>query len=319
MKNYSPLIILLISALSYSQTIYVRDAVTKKSVSFATISFGDGLGTYAGEEGEFKFQPKKYKDIDTLFISSIGYLDQAVSTASMPLEILLFPNTNELEAVVLTAVKNGKYKKRKRKATWHTDYFNSWLPTVESEVAVLFNREDGKSSKIATLYLPINGEKEYRKKGNRKFSTMFRILFYENDGGFPGSAIDYDNVIFRVTQEDDELIELDLSDRNIFIPEQGLFAAIQVLGYTDPKGKLIQNKKYSEVETRRGIKKVSTTFRPLLPFTNELPSQQTFVRRVFLNNKKWQVFDNTYNENSGLVKNGAVNYGMGALLHVYQD
>lgn len=314
MKYLHLILLLFIGLEAYCQITYIRDAITKEPVSFATISFGDGKGTFAGEEGELLFNPEKYQDIDSLFISSIGYVDMGLSTKNVPVEILLFPNTNQLKAVVLTAERKGKFKKKKRKPTTHTDYFNSWLPTVESEVAVLFNREDGKSSKIATLYIPINGEKEY----NRKFSTMFRIQFYQNENGFPGQAIDYDDVIFRVNHEQNEIFELDLTNRSVFIPEDGIFAAIQVLGYTDAKGKLIQSKKYSEVETRRGIQKVSTTFRPLLPFSNKIPSQKTFVRRIFFNNKRWQVFDQSYNENSGLVKNGAVNYGMGALLHVYE-
>lgn len=314
MKYVFPIFLLFLSFRTYAQTTYIRDAVTKEPVSFATISFGDGRGTFAGEEGELIFKPEKYADIDSLFISSIGYVEMGLPTDSLPKEILLFPNTNQLQAVVLTAEKKGKFKKRKRKPTSHTDYFNCWLPTVESEVAVLFNREEGKSSKIATLYIPINSEEEY----NRKFRTMFRIQFYQNKNGFPGEAIEHKDVVFRVNQEHNKIFELDLQNRNIFIPENGIFASIQVLGYTDPNGKLIQSKKYSEIETRRGIQKVSTTFRPLLPFSNKIAEQKTFVRRIFFNKKRWQVFDQSYNENSGLVKNGAVNYGMGALLHVYE-
>lgn len=317
MKYVYQIILLLLSSAVYAQTTYVRDAITKEPVSYATISFGDGKGTFAGEEGELLFRPEKYSDIDSIFVSSIGYIEMGLSTNNLPNEILLFPNTNQLKAVILTAEKRGKFKKKKYKPTSHIDYFNSWLPTVESEVAILFNREDAKSTKIATLYLPINSEKKYRKKGNKKFSTMFRIQFYENVGGLPGEPLDFKDIIFRVSEQNDEVYELDLAQKSIFIPENGLFAAIQVLGYTDPQGKLLQTKKYSEVETRRGIQKVSTTFRPLLPFTNKLPHQKTFVRRIFFNNKKWQIFDQSYNENSGLVKSGFVNYGMGALLHVY--
>jgi hypothetical protein len=90
------------------------------------------------------------------------------------------------------------------------------------------------------------------------------------------------------------------------------------LGYTYPDGKLIDAKKYREIRTRRGVEKVSTTYRPLLPFTNEIEGEKTWVRRIFFNNKSWQPFDLTYNPNSKLVRSGHNNYGMGAVLKVYE-
>ena len=319
MKYIFSLVMVLIASHMLGQTTYVLDAVSKTPVSFATISFGDGRGTFAGEIGEFTFIASKYKDIDTLYISAIGFKDQAVATATLPSKILLAAEASQLSEVIVTAEKKGKFKKKKYKETTHTNYYNCWLPTVESEVAVLFNREEGKSTKIAQLWIPINSEKEYRKKGNMKFSTLFRIQFYKNDNGLPGTPVIHGDIIFRVSEQDDEMYELDISKYQIFIPKDGIFASLQVLGYADNKGKLIQTKKYNEIETPRGIQKVSVTFRPLLPFTSALPSQKTYVRRVFFNNKKWQVFDGSYNEHSALVKTGNVNYGMGALLHVYQE
>ena len=319
MKYIFSLVMVLIASHMMGQTTYVLDAVSKTPVSFATISFGDGRGTFAGEIGEFTFIASKYKDIDTLYISAIGFKDQAVATATLPSKILLAAEASQLSEVIVTAEKKGKFKKKKYKETTHTNYYNCWLPTVESEVAVLFNREEGKSSKIAQLWIPINSEKEYRKKGNMKFSTLFRIQFYKNDNGLPGTPVIHGDIIFRVSEQDDEMYELDINKYQIFIPKDGIFASLQVLGYADNKGKLIQTKKYNEIETPRGIQKVSVTFRPLLPFTSALPSQKTYVRRVFFNNKKWQVFDSSYNEHSALVKTGNVNYGMGALLHIYQE
>ena len=145
--------------------------------------------------------------------------------------------------MVLTSEKKGNYKKKKLKETTHINYYNSWLPTVESEVAVFFERQEGKSTKVAQLWLPINSEKEFRKKGNMKFSTLFRIQFYKNNNGLPGDAMVHDDIVFRVSEQDDEMYELDISKHQIFIPKGGLYASLQVLGYADPQGKLIQTKK----------------------------------------------------------------------------
>jgi hypothetical protein len=149
---------------------------------------------------------------------------------------------------------------------------------------------------------------------------MLRAKFYENKNGYPGNEINYGNVVFVVTEEDKkELFELDVTERNIFIPQNGLFVAIQVLGTTDEKGVLLQTKKYNEIKTPKGIQKVSITFRPLLPFTNAIQGEKTFVRRIFFNNRKWQTFNLKYNPNSELIVKGYTNYGMGAKLHVYEN
>ena len=319
LKLQSTLLFLLISLSGFAQKFQVIDAQTKTPVSFATISFGDGRGTFAGEDGVFDFPKAKYADIDSLHISAIGFRKESLSTTNIPEIISLLPEANQLSEVVVTAPKKGKYKTKKKKSITHEDIHTSWLPTVESEVAVFFDRYEGKSTRIATLLLPINAETQYKSRGKGNYATIFRIQFYENENGFPGKAISHEKIIFAINQDAEEVFELDIHSKQIFIPKNGIYASLQVLGYADAKNKLIQSKKYREIRTKRGIKKISTSFRPLLPFTNELSDQKTFVRRIFLNNRKWQVFDNTYNENSNLIKSGARNYGMGAIFHVFEE
>ena len=307
------------SAQIWTQSTIILDVQTKDPVSFATISFGDGRGTFAGEDGRFSFSSKKYSDIDSLFISSIGYKKKGVFVKNLPSNIFLSPETNLLSEVVISAPKKGKFKTKKIKPETHQDINACWLPTVESEVAVLFNRIEGKSSKIAALQLPINAESQYKSKGKGNIPTVFRVQFYENEEGKPGLPFSHEKIVFLINNEEDKIFELDILSKRIFIPKKGLYASIQVLGYADLEGKLAQSKKYREIKTKAGVKKISTAFRPLLPFSNERSGQKTFVRRVFLNNREWQVFDENYNEGSNLIKSNHRNYAMGAIMHVYQE
>jgi len=304
------------------QNIHFVDAESMEPVSFASISFGNGLGSFADANGIFLFEKKKYEDVDSLFVSSMGYKDLHIATNQL-LEIYTMTlEIDQLQEVVLITAKQGKYKNKEIKPIAHSNYFHSWLPTVESEVAVLFNKIDNQSTKIATLLFPINIEESVGGKSSktRDFSTMLRAKFYENKNGFPGNEINYGNVVFVISEKDNkELFELDVSERNIFIPQNGLFVSLQVLGTTDNKGVLLQTKKYNEIKTPRGIQKVSITFRPLLPFTNVIPGEKTFVRRIFFNDRKWQTFNLKYNPNSELIGKGYNNYGMGAKLHVYEN
>ncbi|MGJ8683750.1 MAG: carboxypeptidase-like regulatory domain-containing protein [Nonlabens sp.] len=319
MKNWLFLSILLVGVLALGQDISIKDTATKKGVPFATISFGDGKGTFADDDGVFRFSRKLYKDVDSLHISSIGYQDLSVAASSLGSEILLSQEADELEAVMLSAELNGKFKNKKQKPVAHDNYFNCWLPTVESEIAVRFDRIDHQPTRISQLQFPIvKEESQVSKKGKlRAFSTMIRVMFYDVENGKPAYRSFYPSMTYVITEKSDDVIELDIDHLNINIPKNGIFAAIQILGYTTPDGKLIKAKKYREIETVRGLRKVSTTYRPLLPFTDEIEGKQTWVRRIFYNNKEWVLFDLEYNPNSSLVRSGHDNYGIGAEFKVF--
>lgn len=317
--RYSSFLWLFIACQTYGQQFTVRDSTNRETIPFATISFGNGLGIFADEEGQWTFSRKNYEDVDTLFISAMGYTEKMVLTQGLPEDVLLRPEVSKLEEVVVSAPNKGKFKLRKRKPKTHGDVFASWLPTVESEVAVLFERHEGKPSQISKLLLPINAERNYKTKGKGSFATLFRVSFFQNQQGLPGSPMGYENLVFSVNEEEDRIFELDITDKFIYIPENGIFVSLQVLGYENSDGGLAQTKQYREIKTSRGVQKISTSFRPLLPFTDALPHQNTFVRRIFFNNKKWQVFDRSYNAKSKLIQSGHRNYGMGALLKVFEN
>lgn len=302
-----------------AQDLQIVDNTDNSPIPFATISFGDGLGTFADEDGHFSFSKKKYADIDSLFISSMGFADKAIKIDSTLSIISLTPTASQLSEIIVSAAKEGKFKFKKQKAETHTDIFACWLPTVESEVAVLFERYEGRVTQLSKLLLPVNAESQYKSKGKGKFATIFRIQYYENQGGAPGPSIPYENIVFSIDEKQDKIFELDVLSKSLFIPENGIFISLQVLGYADNNGKLVDSKKYREVKTSRGVQKISTSFRPLLPFVKGLPNESTFVRRIFLNDKKWQVFDRNYNKNSKLIQTGHKNYGMGAEFKVWEE
>ncbi len=320
MKKLFPLLLLLVTQISYSQVFKVLDSVKKYPISYATISFGNGNGTFADAEGNFRFSKKWYPDIDSLYISALGHKELVIATKNLPENILLVQNVAELKEVIITAEKKRKYKTKKIASNVHNDYFNCWLPTVESEIAVFFPKNTSKPTKIASVYLPVKVESSNRNASKgQPFSTLFKMQFYENTRGFPGARLPYEDIIFKITDKDKSNFELNVSEYKVYIPKEGVFVSIQVLGYADKTGKLQQTKKYHEVETRKGIVKVSTTFRPLLPFTSKINGYKTFTRRIFYKNRKWLRFDREYSNNNNLIKNNSTNYGMGLKLHLFEE
>jgi hypothetical protein len=321
MKIWLLLNICCIGFVASAQRIQIIDSLSQEPLPFATISFKNGKGTFADGDGRFLFSRKRYPDVDSLAISSIGYQELQLSTASITDTLFMKPSTSQLDAVVVMGSLEGEFDTVEIEPVEHDNYFDSWLPTVESEIAVRFEREDNLPTQISKLLLPVLVEEKPsgKKRRVREFSTMIRLAFYGvKENGAPEYNSNYPNTTIVVTHEVDEIFEADVEFLNLQIPASGLFASIQVLGYTYPDGRLIDAKKYREIQTRRGTEKISTTYRPLLPFTDKIEGKKTYVRRVFLNDKAWQVFDLSYNPNSKLIRSGHDNYGMGAILKVYE-
>lgn len=317
--------LLLIGQLSFAQ-ITIKDSISKYPVSYATISFGNGNGIFADDEGVFIFTEKLYPDIDSLFISAIGFKDLNISTENLSEELLMQSQSHQLDEVMLNFKKDRKFKEEKLKPSLDDDYYNCWLPTIESEIAVYFPKTSTKDQKLKSVFFPIALESKDWKKRNKKnsdkkkFSTLFKVQFYNNNNGVPGNVLTYETIVFRATEKDGDAYELNVDDFDIHIPDDGFFVSLQVLGYTDKNGKLLPNKKYKEIESKNGsVVKIPTNFRPLLPFTNEVEGKNTFIKRVFLNSNNWVKFDKGNGLQSSLLQKDLFNYGIGLTYKTYKD
>ncbi|WP_296346178.1 hypothetical protein [Winogradskyella sp.] len=132
---------------------------SKLPVSYASVSFGNGQGIFADDEGLFVFTKKLYPDIDSLYISALGYKDLEISANQLKPQLLLQPQTSELDEVIIAVkvdkTKNKKYKTENLKPYLDDDYYKCWLPTIESEIAVYFPNTDEKLKRIAKIKFPI--------------------------------------------------------------------------------------------------------------------------------------------------------------------
>ena len=310
-----------------AQNTFLKDQRTQEPIPYATISFGNGNGVFADDNGGFYFSEKLYKDIDTLFITAIGYKELKVYKEDIKESLYMLPEVNNLKEVIVTTKKLGPYDKKTVEPITHDDYFHCWLPTIESEIAVFFDNQTEQSKKITKVSIPIKTEvsdwnKRKSSKAKRKpFSTLFRVKFYDNNNGLPGESLISEILVYRITEKNAKgVYTIDISDKHIYIPKGGIFVSVQVLGYTDKDGKLLPNKKYKEVLTKRGIVKVSTTFRPLLPFTNKISSKKTYVKRIFLNDGKWVRFEKkNIQKKNKLLLQGYNNYGIGIEYNAYKE
>lgn len=303
----------------------IKDKQTEHPVSYANISFGNGNGMFADDEGLFIFTKKLYPDVDSLFISALGYKTLAIASSDLKNLLWLEADIDELNEVVIRTKIDRKFKEETLEPYLDDDYYNCWLPTIESEIAVFFPKEDEADKQIITVHFPItleskDWEKRHKKNADKQpFSTLFKAKFYDNNNGIPGKELIYETIVFRATEKGGDVYNLDVSEYDIMMPDNGMFVSLQVLGYTDDNGKLLPNKKYKEIKTGNEVVKIPTNFRPLLPFTDEISETRTFIKRVFVNNNKWSKFEKGSDVQSGLLKSGLNNYGIGLTYKVFKD
>ncbi|REG87617.1 hypothetical protein [Winogradskyella sediminis] len=318
-------ILVFIGHISLAQTT-IKDSITSYPVSYATISFGNGNGLFADDEGQFIFTEKLYPDIDSLFISALGFEDLHIATNNLPKQLLMHPEAHQLDAVIIANKIDRKFKVEKLKPYLDDDYYKCWLPTIESEIAVYFPKSTTKDQKLTHVLFPIALESKdwtKRKRSNsekKKFSTLFKVKFYSNNNGKPGNVLTNETIVFRATEKDGDAYNLPVDEYDIYIPDDGFFVSLQVLGYTNKEGKLLPNKKYKEIVSNSGgVVKIPTNFRPLLPFTDEIESKNTFIKRVFINGNNWVKFDKGNHFKSSLLDKNLFNYGIGLTYKTYKD
>lgn len=318
-------ILLFIGQITFAQ-ITVIDSITSYPVSYATISFGNGNGLFADDEGQFIFTKKLYPDIDSLFISALGFKNLNVATQNLPIQLLMQPQAHQLDEVMIGVKLDRKFKEEKLKPYLDDDYYKCWLPTIESEIAVYFPKITSKDQKLSEVLFPIALESKDWTKRNRsnsekkKFSTLFKVKFYANNDGIPGKVLNYETIVFRATEKEGDAYQLNVDDYDIYIPDNGFFVSLQVLGYTNKVGKLLPNKKYKEIKSKGGdVVKIPTNFRPLLPFTDKMDTKNTYIKRVFISGNNWVKFDIGNQFKSSLLDKNLFNYGIGVTYKTYKD
>lgn len=95
------LFLFLFSAQFVGAQITILDSISKYPVSYAAVSFGNGNGIFADDEGKFVFTEKLYPDIDSLFISALSYKDLNMNSNELIDTLYMVSQTDELDEVTI--------------------------------------------------------------------------------------------------------------------------------------------------------------------------------------------------------------------------
>ena len=195
----------------------VKDSVTLLPVPYVNIWVeGENTGTTANEQGYFSLQASP--NSGNIIFSSIGYHTKRVSVQALKGEVLLNPVIVPLDEVIVKPPKNKKLTIAKFRKAGINYYFAC---NKEPWITARFFKYDPSYS--ATPYLK---GISLLTNGHVAHST-FNIRIYAVDKtGKPGEYLCAQNIL-AVARKGKHLTRVDLSDRHIRFPQNGLFIALE--------------------------------------------------------------------------------------------
>jgi hypothetical protein len=215
------------------------DSIKSTLIPFAIISeppFEKGF--YADSDGKFSINP----ELDSIMVSCVGYGASKVKLNSTGDTIFISASKKILEEVTVYASRSSRREDSKtigfsKKSRISVQIPHGW------ELATLINQENDDLAGV------INGINLKLKNANSEPS--FRIHFYKNNNGVPGSEISFPNMIIKSNSGFNKNVKIDdLISYNIKFPEDGIFVAFESIKTDDSeRPEFYLTKKYSQENT----------------------------------------------------------------------
>lgn len=237
-KNLFYVIFIIFCLPAHSQILegFIIDSTNNVKLSYVNIALKNvDKGTYSNEEGFYKLNLKNINLNDSLIVSYIGYENKIIKLSDFnkgkkyELNVELLPKNDILDEVVISSEK-AKYE-------WFSDNLGTKKKTLFTssvpfgyEVCVFVKNEKNKIAKLEELKLKFKKQDETEIEVYR---TYYRISFYrKNTNNFPGELLSYENIIIH-PENNNKTIKINLSEKKIFLPMEGLFVGIETINPSD--------------------------------------------------------------------------------------
>ncbi len=232
MKNILFIIAIINGFVSFGQnnkSVYIFDSISKKPVSFSTIHIYEDNnlknGYYADENGlAFVNCNIKYE----IIITHIGYENFEANCLNLQDTIFLNQKTIYIDEVIITNTKSnlielGDYKLKKDRSL---NAFKGF------EITKYFKNESNDEKRIYSVILNLF-------KRNKKTVILKINLYSVNADNTPGNLINDEEIIYYLKNKVDGKVEINVNNKNIILPKNGVFLSVECLGFIDDNGKFI--------------------------------------------------------------------------------
>lgn len=237
MKKILSIFILLVgvSPVSIAQILIqgrVVDSETQEHLKYVNVvKSGSQSGTYSNEAGKFDISVSMN---DTLLFSTVGYKTRSLAVSQirkMDFIILLYEDTTLLQSVTINA-KKTKAREYSLKMGYHNSRKKGRhvLMSPGIQLGVFIPNTSAKEGILDEVLINL--------ASSGKTILRLRVMSADNTGK-PIRDI-YNESIYITVGKKHGVLKVDLRERNIPLPVNGVVIALEYIGNLDEKGKLIQ-------------------------------------------------------------------------------
>lgn len=204
----------------YSQGGVVCDIITKAPLPFVTIS-QNGRGFYSDEAGRFTIRDAS----KPLHFYALGYKELGNYTLKGSNDtIRLQPEVINLDEVIVEGRRRKKpeligLSKQKKALSF------ACMPGLE--IAVFIANPLKKEALIHSIDLPV------RVRTVSQVAVRLHLYAKDIETGEPGVEMTHQNIVVPIAKKSDGDIIINVADYGFELPEEGIFAGIEWLGYYD--------------------------------------------------------------------------------------
>jgi len=243
-----------------AQKVVVADSVSKKTLPFVTVKYGD-TGFYTNEKGTFIWTQDQ--QIDSIELSHLGYENLTIRREKIKDTIYLVPTPAVLDEVIVSSKKqHTEFIKPNKKAR----FVGSFLLSPKTEIlSVLYPNGKYTDAYIEKIHILITKKFPFEIK-SKTTEAVLRVNIYKVVDGLPTEQL-YSSTSIKISGHSKDEISIDLSDENITMNSDGLCFGLEMIGFYD---------NYQEVKPENTFVRVVLTNKE-----NKAFSAKTYLRFLF--------------------------------------
>jgi hypothetical protein len=271
--------------------VFVADSITKEPVEYACVVFADTVGgTYSNNKGLF-YIPENIKYVE---ISSIGYNTKVIVLQKNNDTVFLSPQIYEISEAKIIPVKQKRKSVELGYAKEKAKHFLGFL--AGGEIAVYIPLIENENAYRLIKQVIVRGKTDIVKEikinkitynvNKTDYTSVFKINFYRaTENKEIGELMNTEDIVFTSDVLKNKT-KLDVSKYNIYMPENGIFVAIEWVGTINP-------------ETEEIITILKTGIFSTVSVSYEIPNTIVYEKRKFSSsNQVWQRVNKDSKENN---------------------
>lgn len=288
---------------SYSQNtkIIVLDSILNLPIKYANVNFLNGFGVFSNEKGNIMISDLNVNSIE---ISHVSYESKKIDLNKINNSIVLLkPKIIKLDEIVIKKEKLKLLKKISLKPKIHSNYKEMFFSAIGLKLAFKIDPSDNKINILKSIEIPLikktnDATKNFYPEKKYPYKTLIKIEILESINDKPGENL-YDCNKYEIINS--ELLNdsfISTFEKNIKIPDNGLFVVVTFIGKVDENNLLIAEMPY-DINKKYPDGKFIKWILPNIPISTRQNDNKTFFRFDYETKSNWKQIEkpNIYNKN----------------------